>query len=89
MLVRFEDEADEEYREAGQWYDARVEGLGVEFFDEVDSTLRQILVFPNTGATVLRMPPALPVRGLAVQRFPYHVIHYWSAQAGAFTSGGS
>lgn len=40
-VVRFEDEADAEYREAGQWYDVRQVGLGLQFFDEVDAALRQ------------------------------------------------
>jgi len=47
ILVRFEDEADAEYREAGRWYDARQAGLGIEFPDEVDSIVRRILTFPS------------------------------------------
>ncbi len=31
--VRFEDEADDEYQNAGRWYEERRTGLGVEFFD--------------------------------------------------------
>lgn len=37
--VRFEDEADAEYREGGRWYDAKQAGLGIEFFDEVDGSI--------------------------------------------------
>ena len=33
--ARFEDEADAEYRAAGRWYQERVAGLGIEFFDAV------------------------------------------------------
>jgi hypothetical protein len=73
MLVRFEDEADEEYREAGRWYDARVAGLGLDFFDEVDATPR----VPR----VPRVPNDLPVRRLAVKRFPYFVIYLESTDA--------
>ena len=80
MLVRFEDEADVEYREAGRWYEARVAGLGVEFFDEVDATLRQVLAFSSTGSRVPRMPQDLPVRRLAVKRFPYHVVYLETAE---------
>jgi len=36
--VRFDDEADAEYRFAGRWYEARREHLGIEFFDAVDAT---------------------------------------------------
>ena len=75
MLVRFEDEADAEYREAGRWYDARQAGLGIEFFDEVDATIRRILDFPQSGARVPQIPSDLPVRRVAVTRFPYHVVY--------------
>jgi hypothetical protein len=37
--VRFEDEADAEYRLAGRWYEERREHLGIEFFDAVDATI--------------------------------------------------
>ena len=74
-LVRFEDEADAEYREAGRWYDARQAGLGIEFFDEVDATVRRILEFPLIGVPVPRVARDLRVRRLAVTRFPYHVIY--------------
>ena len=34
--VRFEAEADAEYRAAGRWYEEHRLGLGLEFFDGVD-----------------------------------------------------
>ena len=37
--VRFEDEADAEYRLAGRWYEDRREHLGLEFFDAIDATM--------------------------------------------------
>jgi plasmid stabilization system protein ParE len=73
--VRFEDEADAEYREAGRWYDAKQAGLGVEFFDEVDAAIRRVLDFPSSGARVRRLSAELSVRRLAVARFPYHVVY--------------
>ncbi|MGH8583664.1 MAG: hypothetical protein ACREWG_12970 [Gammaproteobacteria bacterium] len=45
--VRFEDEADAEYREAGRWYEARRTGLGLEFIDAVGATLNQIVHDPR------------------------------------------
>jgi hypothetical protein len=56
---------DAEYREAGRWYDAKRPGLGIEFFDEVDSAVRRVLEFPRAGAPVPREShnrefPALP-----------------------------
>ena len=73
--VRFEDEADAEYRLAGRWYEKRREHLGLEFFDAVDATIDQIVAMPQAGALVSRMPPDLPVRRRAVTRFPYHVVY--------------
>lgn len=73
--IRFEDEADAEFREAGRWYESRRAGLGIEFFDEVDAALRRIVAFPRAGAPVPRVPGHLPVRRLAVNRFPYHVVY--------------
>lgn len=73
--VRFEPEADTEYRNAGRWYETHRQHLGVEFFDAVDSTIDQILMLPDAGALVARMPADVPVRRRAVARFPYHVIY--------------
>jgi toxin ParE1/3/4 len=73
--VRFEDEADAEYREAGRWYEGRRVGLGLEFFDAVDAAIDQVLRFPAAGKPVPRVPRDLPVRRCAVTRFPYHVVY--------------
>ena len=48
--VRFDDEADAEYRLAGRWYEARRGHLGIEFFDAVDATIDQIVAMPRAGA---------------------------------------
>ena len=73
--VRFEDEADAEYRFAGRWYEDRREHLGIEFFDAVDETIDRIVAMPQVGSLVPRMPPDSPVRRRAVTRFPYHVVY--------------
>jgi plasmid stabilization system protein ParE len=73
--VRFDDEADAEYRFAGRWYEARREHLGIEFFDAVDATIDQIVATPRAGARVRRLPADLTVRRRAVTRFPYHVVY--------------
>ena len=69
LRVHFQPEADTEYQQAGMWYEGRREGLGLEFVDEVDATIRQILECPRLGAAVPRVPPDLPVGRLAVGRF--------------------
>lgn len=73
--VRFDDEADAEYRFGGRWYEARRESLGIEFFDAVDAAIDQIVAMPNAGAQVRRLAADLTVRRRAVMRFPYHVVY--------------
>ena len=73
--VRFEEEADAEYRDAGRWYEGRRMGLGVEFFNAVDAALSQIVRLPHAGAPVPRVTADLPIRRAPVTRFPYHVIY--------------
>ena len=73
--VRFDDEADAEYRFSGRWYETRRERLGIEFFDAVDATIDQIVAMPHAGARVRRLPADLVVRRWAVTRFPYHVVY--------------
>ena len=48
--VRFEEEADAEYRVAGRWYEDHRQHLGVEFFDAVDATIDQIVMLPDAGS---------------------------------------
>lgn len=73
--VRFEDEAEAEYRAAGRWYEERRVGLGLEFPDAVDATIDQIVRLPRAGAPVRRLPPDLLVRRAPVKRFPYYVVY--------------
>lgn len=73
--IRFEDEAEAEYRAAGRWYEERRNGLGTEFLDAVDTALRQVVRLPRAGVRVPRVPTDLPVRRAPVKRFPYHVIY--------------
>lgn len=80
VRVWFEDEADAEYRAAGRWYEERRAGLGLEFFDEVDAVIAQVLELPRAGERVQQMPAELPVRRVAVKRFPYHVFYLEAPQ---------
>ncbi len=77
--VRFEDEADAEYRLAGRWYEERREHLGIEFFDAVNATVDHIVAMPRAGGSVPRVASELPIRRRAVARFPYHVIYLETA----------
>ena len=73
--VRFEEEADVEYRIAGRWYENQREHLGIECFDAVDAAIDRIVEMPRVGTRVPRMPADLPVRRRAITRFPYHVVY--------------
>jgi hypothetical protein len=52
--VRFEDEAEAEYRLAGRWYEDHREHLGIEFFDAVDGAIDAIVALPDAGSLALR-----------------------------------
>ena len=73
--VKFEDEADAGYRFGSRWYAARREHFGVEFLAAVDEAIERILGLPRSGSPVPHMPADLPVRTMAVTRFPYHVVY--------------
>jgi toxin ParE1/3/4 len=75
LELRFEAEAEEEYRAAARWYDQQAAGLGTDFLDCIDTVLHQISQFPDAGAPVPRVRPGLPVRRAPVKRFPYHVVY--------------
>jgi hypothetical protein len=47
LRVRFDIDADVEYRLAARWYEARREHLGIEFLDAVDATIDQIVALPQ------------------------------------------
>jgi toxin ParE1/3/4 len=74
-LVRFEEEAEAEYRAAARWYERRRAGLGAEFLDGVDATLSRIAQLPDAGAPVNGIPADLRVRRAPVPRFPYHAMY--------------
>ena len=74
--VRFDDEAEAEYRFAALWYEARRKQLGIEFLDAVDATINQIVAMPHAGTRVRGLPADLPAQRRAVTRFPYHVIYF-------------
>jgi plasmid stabilization system protein ParE len=73
--VRFEDQAEAEYRLAGRYYEQRRANLGIEFFDAVDETIDRILEHPQSGSAVPSVPSDLLVRRRAVTRFPYHIVY--------------
>ena len=79
VRLRTESEASKEIEEATLWYDDRRPGLGAEFLDCVDLTLRRIASWPDAGAPIHGLPENLHVRRVPVGRFPYHVVYVMSS----------
>jgi toxin ParE1/3/4 len=69
--VQFEPEAERELLEAADFYDHERAGLGSEFLDEVDDSIRDIVDAPESYPVVLGL-----TRKLVLQRFPYLVTYY-------------
>ena len=73
--VRFEAEADEEYRAAGRWYEERRLGLGIEFFDAVDAALRTNCPVAESWSAGQTAPlrPARPAGARQAVSLPRHL----------------
>ena len=70
MIFSFHPEADEEFREAIEYYETCQRGLGEDFYLEVHSTIDRILGFRQTW-------PVLEgeIRRCLAHRFPYGVLY--------------
>lgn len=70
MKVRFLTLAQKELDDAVLWYNQQADGLGREFLDELDRTVRRTITFP------LSCPEIEPgIRRGLVARFPYGIIY--------------
>jgi len=67
--VGFHPDAKREMREAADFYDLERPGLGAEFLDAVEGTMRRVIEHPESSPTVLGQ-----VRRCRVTRFPYSVV---------------
>ena len=70
MTYRFLTPALAEIREAAEFYDNRVSGLGADFLDEVDAAIERILNFPEAWGLL-----GEKYRRCHLRRFPYSVIY--------------
>lgn len=70
MNYRFLTPAIVEIREAAEFYDNRVSGLGADFIDEVDAAMDRILCFPEAWGSL-----GGEYRRCHLRRFPYSVIY--------------
>lgn len=70
MKVRFLTLAQQELDDATAWYDERAEGLGHEFLDELDRTVRRAISFPRSCPEI-----EAGIRRCLIARFPYGLIY--------------
>jgi hypothetical protein len=70
MHVVSHPEADEELEAAALWYEERQTGLGGDFLDEFERTLRRILVEPERWHKIQG-----DNRKLNFNRFPYAIVY--------------
>lgn len=70
MTYRFLSPAAEEIEEAAQFYESRVQGLGADFLEELDSAIQRILQFPKAWGLFSEQ-----FRHCSLRRFPYTIIY--------------
>jgi hypothetical protein len=70
MHVERHPEADQELEAAALWYDERQPGLGEDFLDEFERTLRHILANPERWHEIYA-----DNRMLNFHRFPYAIVY--------------
>jgi plasmid stabilization system protein ParE len=66
----FHPEARAEMREAFDFYEARLDGLGLRFLSAVEQTVERITIHPEAGA-----PLAGEFRKRIIPGFPYNIIY--------------
>ena len=59
-----------EIREAAEFYEGRVSGLGADFLDEVDASVGRIIQFPGAWGSLGER-----YRRCNLRRFPYSIIY--------------
>ena len=70
MKVRFLELAQYEMDDAFVWYEEQMQGLGREWLDEVDRSIRRVARWPLAGKDI-----SPDVRRCLVKRFPYGIIY--------------
>ncbi len=70
MTFSFNPDAEQEMNEAAQRYDSDRLGLGSEFLDEIEGSVRFLMQFPYSSPLVRRS-----ARKKVVRRFPYNIYY--------------
>ena len=71
-------------REAAEWYEDAVPGLGNELVDAVEAAIAAILDKPRAWSRVPGVPEDLDIRRYVLERFPYHVPYLLDGQGEVF-----
>ena len=75
MKLRIHAAAEQEARQAAQWYEDRRVGLGFEFLAVVDTALQRIRDDPLQFPILETLPDEPSVRRFLLKRFPYTIIY--------------
>lgn len=70
MKIRFLSVAEREYQDAYDYYEEAVEGLGIQFGQEVIAALKRIENFPDAWQKISRK-----TRRCRLERFPYGLVY--------------
>lgn len=73
MTVDSHREAELDFVDAVQYYNHKVKGLGIEFFNEVHSSFHLITSLPDSGS-----PSMFGTRKTRINRFPFELIYHKS-----------
>lgn len=70
MKIRFLKPAQVELEDAVAWYDSHSLGLGTQFLDDMDRTVRRIITYPFSSHET-----ETGIRCCLLSRFPYGIIY--------------
>ncbi len=70
LRTSFHQSAELELKEAAQYYESEVPGLGKAFVDEVEHALEQISLHPKAAPVILKV-----VHRALIRRFPYSIMY--------------
>jgi len=71
MTFSFHPEAEFEFNQAIDYYEECQENLGLDFVDEIYTTIQRIMTFPNAWQSLDR-----DIRRCLTNRFPFGVIYF-------------
>jgi plasmid stabilization system protein ParE len=72
--IDFRSEAENELRQAFEWYESQQEGLGESFLARVEVALQRMSTFPQSAPIVYR-----DVRRLLLDRFPHSILYIFES----------